>query len=90
MGYQQNEVFMQIISREQTDARSTCIIQLEDGERYNENALLNVCSHISIPRCSSSIGNIPEHKGRYEVSVKTGFEAYDDLFAEMVNQYVRA
>lgn len=81
---------MQIISREQTKGRATCIIQLEDGEKYNESALLDICSDRSIPRCSSSVGNIPEFKGRYEVSVKTGYEAYDDIFAEMVNQYGKA
>ena len=81
---------MLIISREQTESRATCIMQLESGEEYNENALLNACSHISIPRCSSVIGNVPEHKGRYEVSVKTGYESCDDIFAEMVNQYGKA
>lgn len=81
---------MQIIYREQTEGRMTCIIQLNDNEEYNENALLNACSDSSIPRCSSSIGNIPEYKGRYEISVKTGYEPYDGTFAEMIQWYGRA
>jgi len=81
---------MYILSREQTASRSTCVIQLEEGEKYNENSLLNVCSHISIPRCSSVVGNIPEHKGRYEVSVKTGAEPGDVIFAQMVQESWRA
>ena len=81
---------MQIISRQQTEGSSICVIQLENDEKYNENALLNVCSHVSIPRCSSVIENIPEHKGRYEVSVKTGYETSDDIFAAMVKEYGKA
>lgn len=77
---------MLIISREQTESRSTCIIQLEKGEEYNMDKLLNVCSHISIPRCSSVVSNLPEYKERYKVSVKTGYEPYDDVFAKMVEE----
>ncbi len=81
---------MLIISREQTESRTTSIIQLEEGEKYNENALLNACLHKSKPRCSSSIGNVFGHRNRYEVSIKTGYEAYDEIFAEQVKQYGRA
>ena len=77
---------MLIITREQTDSRTTAVIQIEDGEEYNENALLNACLHPSKPRHSSCIDNIPAYKGRYEVSIKTGYEPYDDVFAKMVEQ----
>lgn len=81
---------MLIISREQTESRVTCVIQLEDGELCNQNTLLNICQHISKPRCSSSINNTPEYKGRYTVSIKTGWEPQDDIFANMVKEYGKA
>lgn len=81
---------MLIISREQTESNTTCIIQLEDGESYNQDALLNVCSHRSKIRHSSYIDNFPEQRGLYKVYVQTGHEAYDNIFAEMVKEYGKA
>lgn len=81
---------MLVISREQTESSTTSIIQLEPGEQYNQDALLNVCLHKSKPRHSCVIGNIPEYRGRYEVSIKTGYEPYDDIFVGLVKEYGRA
>jgi len=78
---------MLILSREQTTSRSTCVVQLEGDEKYNEQVLLNVCFDASIPRCSSVIDNIPRRKGRYKVSIKTAYEPYDDFFAKMYKEY---
>jgi hypothetical protein len=81
---------MLMISRVQTEARTTCIIQLEDHEVYNQDALVNVCSHPSKLREGWHIRNILEHEERYMVSVKTGWEPGDDVFAKMVKEYGKA
>ena len=81
---------MLIRSKETTNSHVNCVIQLEDGEEYNYNAILNACSHPSVPRYSSTTGNIPKHIGRYNVSVQIGRHPYGEVFAEMVNEYGKA
>jgi hypothetical protein len=78
---------MLVISREQTESYVTCVLQLEEGEPYNQNAMINVCSHPSIPRHASSSCNIPEHKGRYEVSIQIGHDASLADFAAECKKY---
>jgi hypothetical protein len=90
IGTRNGVIEMLIISREQTESRTTSIIQLEDNEVYNQDALLNACLHPSIPRHSSCVGNIRGYNERYEVSIKTGWEPQDDIFAEMVKEYGKA
>ena len=77
---------MLIISKEQTESRTTCVVQLENSDKYNENILYNVCNVPFEKRGNRSISNIPEFPGCYEVSIKTGWEPYDDIFAKMVEE----
>lgn len=81
---------MLIISREQSESRATCIIELEKDEEYNQDLMLDACSPRGLPRYSSCLGYIPEHEGRYRVTVQTGHEPYDDIFAKMVKEYGKA
>jgi len=81
---------MHLISKEKTESQTSCVIQLEDDEMYSMPKMLNACSHISIPRHNFTIENIPEHKGRYNVSIQTGGSSETDEFAKLVTEYGKA
>ena len=79
---------MLILEREQTDARVICTIAL-NGSKYSEPKMLEACQ-APMPHHSSCIENIVGQPGVYKVSIKTGYEPQDNIFAEMVREYGKA